>query len=97
MDVSLAGWSLQRRFPKHNVRRDTCPAVHGTSRSWVYRTLGIPAITYEFGDRAPRSQIERISRGSAEEMMQLMLVKSEWKNSQILAEKAESTSASSRH
>jgi hypothetical protein len=61
------------RLPDQKIVRDaTASSIH-TSRSWVHRTLGIPAITVEFGDNASGKHIRRVSKVAAEEMMQRLL------------------------
>jgi len=66
--------ALGERFPDYDLRRD---GTHGsklnTSKRWVYELLRVPAITYEIGDRTDRELIRTITRGSAEEMMRLLL------------------------
>jgi murein tripeptide amidase MpaA len=71
-----ADWlaAIQRRLPELEVTRNASPgsSIH-TSRSWVYRTLGIPAITVEFGDNASSEHIRRVSNVAAAEMMKRLL------------------------
>jgi hypothetical protein len=68
----LAG--IQRRFPDYKVNRSANKLVTlTTSQSWVHKTLGIPAITYELGDNTDRAQLQQISAGAAQEMMTLLL------------------------
>jgi hypothetical protein len=65
---------LQRRFPAYKVNRDPSEPVRlTTSQSWAYKTLGIPAITYELGDNTDRALLRQISAGAAQEMMELLL------------------------
>jgi hypothetical protein len=66
--------AIERRMPDHEVIRDTAPGSSlYTSRHWVNQTLGIPAITVEFGDNSTAKNIRRVSRVAAEEMMQRLL------------------------
>jgi hypothetical protein len=66
--------SIQRRFPDYKVNRSPSEPVRlVTSQSWVYKTLGIPAITYELGDNTDRALLRQISAGAAQEMMTLLL------------------------
>lgn len=66
--------SLQQRYPKFDVNIDDDHNAHrSTSKAWVHRTLGVTAITYEFGDETERDTIRQIASGSAEEMMRLLL------------------------
>ena len=66
--------AIDARFPDYEVRRDGGHGVDSpTSKNWVHRTFGIPAITYEFGDETDRALIRKIASGAAEEMMRLML------------------------
>ena len=68
----LAG--IQRRFPDYKVNRSADRLVTlTTSQSWVHKTLGIPAITYELGDNTDRALLQQISAGAAQEMMTLLL------------------------
>jgi murein tripeptide amidase MpaA len=66
--------AIQARFPDYQLRRGA--SVGGkskTSKRWGYQVLGVPAITYEFGDDTDRELLARITRGAAEEMMRLLL------------------------
>ena len=67
--------AVQGQFPDYEVRR---VGSHGptlkTSKRWVYHELGVPSITYEFGDHTARPLLNRISEGAAEEMMRLLLI-----------------------
>lgn len=67
--------AIDRRFPDYAVKRS---GGHGayrpTSKHWVHKTFGIPAITYEFGDETDRGLIREIAHGAAEEMMRLLLL-----------------------
>lgn len=66
--------ALQTRFPDFRVNVDDQHNAHrSTSKAWVHRTLGVVAITYEFGDQTPRDVIADIAAGSAQEMMRLLL------------------------
>lgn len=66
--------AIDRRFPNYEVRRDGGHAVDSpTSKNWVNKMFGIPAITYEFGDETDRDLIREIASGAAEEMMRLLL------------------------
>jgi len=68
----LAG--IQRRFPDYKVNRSAEKLAQlTTSQSWVHKTLGIPAITYELGDNSDRALLQQISAGAAQEMMTLLL------------------------
>lgn len=65
---------ITRRFPAYQVKRSPSePTRLTTSTSWAYKTLGIPAITYELGDNTDRALLQQISTGAAQEMMQLLL------------------------
>jgi len=65
---------IQHRFPDYKVNRSPSEPVRlTTSQSWVYKTLGIPAITYELGDNTDRALLRQISAGAAQEMMTLLL------------------------
>ncbi len=66
--------AIDQRFPRYQVNHD---ATHNgnrtTSKAWAHETLGVAAVTYEFGDTTRRDRIEELARGSAEEMMRLLL------------------------
>jgi len=65
---------IQRRFPDYRVNRSPSEPVRlTTSQSWIYKTLGVPAITYELGDNTDRALLRQISAGAAQEMMTLLL------------------------
>ena len=67
-----------QRFPEYTFRRQGSHNPRGgTSKSWAYEQFGIPAITYEVGDGTDRKLIERATRGSAEEVMKLLLAASD--------------------
>jgi cytosolic carboxypeptidase protein 6 len=75
-DVFTSRWlaGIQRRFPQYRVNRSASEPVRlTTSQSWAYKTLGIPAITYEIGDNTDRALLRQISAGAAQEMMALLL------------------------
>jgi hypothetical protein len=61
---------IQQRFPDYRLRREAKHGASTTSKAWVHRVLGAPAITYEFGDKTDQQQIRRLARGAADEMMQ---------------------------
>jgi predicted deacylase len=66
--------SIQARFPGYNVSVDANHNAHrSTSKAWVDRTLGVTAVTYEFGDETDRETIKSVANGAAEEMMRLLL------------------------
>ncbi|NLY00084.1 MAG: peptidase M14 [Rhodopirellula sp.] len=66
--------AIQARFPDYRVRREgTSHGGKPTSMRWVYRTFGVAAITYEWGDKTERDRIAKIASGAAEEMMRLVL------------------------
>jgi murein tripeptide amidase MpaA len=68
----LAG--IQRRYPQYRVNRSPSEPVRlTTSQSWAYKTLRIPAITYEIGDNTDRALLRQISTGAAQEMITLLL------------------------
>lgn len=65
---------IAQRFPAYQVKRSPSePTRLTTSTSWAYKTLGIPAITYELGDNTDRAELQRIAAGAAQEMMTLLL------------------------
>ncbi len=66
--------AIQNRFPDYRVNDDDTHNAHrSTSKAWVASTLGVTAITYEFGDETDRQTIRRVATGSAEEMMRLLV------------------------
>ena len=65
--------AIGRRLPDIEIIRDSSASSIHTSRSWVYRTLGIPSITVEFGDNASTDHIRRVSNVAAAEMMKRLL------------------------
>ena len=66
--------AIQNRFPNYRVIDDDDHNEHRTtSKAWVAETLGVTAITYEFGDETARDTIRCIAGGAAEEMMKLLL------------------------
>lgn len=66
--------AIQNRFPRYDVAVDDNHNAHrSTSKAWVDRTLGVTAVTYEFGDETDRDTIQRVATGAAEEMMRLLL------------------------
>lgn len=65
---------IKRRFPDYELRvSGSHNPGQGTSKGWGFDQLGIPAITYEWGDNTPRPLIRQIASGAAEEMMRLLL------------------------
>lgn len=66
--------SIQKRLPGYSVVVDANHNAHrSTSKAWVDQTLGVTAITYEFGDETERDMIKKVASGAAEEMMRLLL------------------------
>lgn len=66
--------SIQDRFPSYEVSVDDNHNSHrSTSKAWVNNTLGVTAVTYEFGDETARDMIKTVANGAAEEMMRLLL------------------------
>lgn len=66
--------SLRRQFPEYQFRRQGSHNPRGgTSKSWAYEQFGIPAITYEVGDRMQPALVERFAQGAAQEAMKLLL------------------------
>ncbi|MGB7328278.1 MAG: M14 family metallopeptidase [Rubripirellula sp.] len=66
--------AIQGRFPKYEVNQVADHNVHrATSKAWVAQTLGVTAITYEFGDETNRDTIRSVATGAAEEMMRLLI------------------------
>ncbi|TWT65370.1 M14 family metallopeptidase [Allorhodopirellula solitaria] len=93
-NVFLAGFtrqwfsSIQGRFPKYKVNvNDNHNAHRSTSKAWVNRTLGVTAVTYEFGDETDRDTIRTVAGGAAEEMMRLLLELPVRENPQSIATK----------
>ncbi|PHZ84584.1 M14 family metallopeptidase [Paremcibacter congregatus] len=55
-----------RNVPSHNPDLPT-------SKGYVYKTFGVPAITYEMADNSDRAEIRRLAVVAAEEMMKKLL------------------------
>ncbi|WP_442510808.1 M14 family metallopeptidase [Novipirellula sp. SH528] len=65
---------FDQRLPSYSVNLDkTHNSKRTTSKAWVDRVLNVAAVTYEFGDNTDREDIAKLSRVSAEEMMQTLL------------------------
>jgi hypothetical protein len=65
---------IHARFPDYQVKRSASPnSTSPTSLSWMHRSFGVPAITYEIGDNTERARLRQLASGAAEETMQLML------------------------
>lgn len=66
--------AITQRLPdiafKHEPRDNGTKA---TSKGYVYKTFGAPAITYEMADDADRREIRQLAIVAAEEMMKLLL------------------------
>ncbi len=70
--------ALGKRFPEYEVRRSGGhDPTTGTSKGWFYERFRIPSITYELGDHTDRELIRRITGGSTEEIMKLLLAAAE--------------------
>ncbi len=66
--------AIQGRFPKYGVNQKASYNNHrSNSKAWVAGTLGVTAITYEFGDETSRETIRDVATGAAEEMMRLLV------------------------
>ena len=66
--------AIGQRFPAYRFQRQGSHNPRGgTSKSWAYEQFGIPAITYEVGDRTRRDLIGQVAAGAAEEAMKLLL------------------------
>lgn len=66
--------AIQGRFPTYGVNQKASHNAHrSNSKAWVAGTLGVTAITYEFGDETDRETIRSVSTGAAEEMMRLLV------------------------
>ncbi|QDT02309.1 Zinc carboxypeptidase [Rubripirellula lacrimiformis] len=66
--------AIQGRFPAYEVNRKANHNLQrSTSKAYVARTLGVTAITYEFGDETDRETIRTVASGAAEEMMRLLV------------------------
>ncbi|PCI46553.1 MAG: peptidase M14 [Alphaproteobacteria bacterium] len=66
--------AIKKRLPdiafKHDPRHNT---KLPTSKGYVHKTFGVPAITYEMGDESDRGEIRRLANVAAEEMMKILL------------------------
>ncbi|MEL7426455.1 MAG: hypothetical protein AAFN81_25915 [Bacteroidota bacterium] len=45
------------------------------SKNWIYTQFDAPEITYEIGDKTPRDFIRRKGQVSAQQMMQLLILR----------------------
>lgn len=65
---------IHARFPDYPVKRSaSSSSTSPTSLSWMHRTFGVPAVTYEIGDDTDRARLRQIAAGAAEETMTLLL------------------------
>lgn len=65
---------IHARFPDYPVKRSASPNSNSpTSLSWMHKTFGVPAVTYEIGDNTDRARLRQIASGAAEETMSLLL------------------------
>ncbi len=62
------------RMPGYEIRRQSSRNLTQTnSKNYVYRTYGVPVVTFEIGDETDRTLIKRIGRESAIAMMETLL------------------------
>ncbi len=65
---------LQERMPDYKVTRDQNHNASSTvSKAYIYETYGVPAVTFELGDKTDRELIKRIGREAATAMMETLL------------------------
>lgn len=77
--AQIDGWlsGLKERMPDYEVRtRASYKPDHHISKNYIYKTYGVPAVTYELGDNTNRSLIRRQATVAAEEMMKWLLKQS---------------------
>lgn len=65
---------LEERMPEFEVRRSVNKNLsQANSKNYVYRTYGIPTVTYEMGDETDRELIRKVAREAATAMMETLL------------------------
>ena len=65
---------LQERMPDYKVKRSANPNLtQANSKNYVFRTYGVPTVTYEMGDETDRKLIRKIAREAAIAMMETLL------------------------
>ena len=69
--------NLQARLPDYyvNIIDTLSQSTSPTSDRWIMREYNIPGLTYEVGDETDRGLIKQVAERSAEELMNLLLVK----------------------
>ncbi len=64
----------QERLPGYTVnRKPGHQADTPTAKTWVYKTYGIPAVTFEVGDETDRDIVWRLGQESARALMETLL------------------------
>ncbi|GAB5486989.1 MAG: M14-type cytosolic carboxypeptidase [Parasphingorhabdus sp.] len=65
---------LQERMPDYKVKRSANANLkQANSKNYVYRTYGVPTVTYEMGDETNRELIKKIANEAATAMMETLL------------------------
>jgi Zinc carboxypeptidase len=65
---------LQERMPDYKVERSTNANLEqANSKNYVYKTYGVPSVTYEMGDETDRELIKKIAREAGTAMMETLL------------------------
>lgn len=65
---------LRERMPDYRVKRSANANLkQANSKNYIYRTYGVPAVTYEMGDETNRKLIKKIAEEAATAMMETLL------------------------
>ena len=65
---------LEERMPDFEVRRSVNKNLsQANSKNYVYRTYGVPTVTYEMGDETDRELIRKVAQEAAIAMMETLL------------------------
>ncbi|SIN67801.1 Zinc carboxypeptidase [Parasphingorhabdus marina DSM 22363] len=65
---------LETRMPDFEVRRSVNKNLsQANSKNYVYRTYGVPTVTYEMGDETDRELIRKVAQEAAVAMMETLL------------------------
>ena len=65
---------VEKRMPDFEIRRSVNKNLsQANSKNYVYRTYGVPTVTYEMGDRTDRALISKVAQEAATAMMETLL------------------------
>jgi predicted deacylase len=65
--------AVSARMPDYTFRTEANPPTKPYSKTWVRKTLEVPAVIYETGDHTDRTLVRQVATVAAEEMMRLLL------------------------